>query len=68
MGIIYYYSHVYLRLLFFAFILQNLVFMGLRYGQWWFTTWGYTTVNPPNYTELMAKSKIGVDAIKVRKA
>jgi hypothetical protein len=29
------------------------------------TTWGYTAANPPNYNDLMAKSKIGVDAIKV---
>ena len=34
------------------------------YGQWWFTTWGYTTALPPNYTDLVAKSKIGADAIR----
>jgi len=34
------------------------------YGQWWFTTWGYTTNLPPNYTNLVAKSKIGADAIR----
>jgi len=34
---------------------------------YWFTTWGYTTANPPNYNDLLAKSKIGIDAIKVIK-
>ena len=28
-----------------------------------FTTWGYTTTLPPNYDDLVAKAKIGADAI-----
>ncbi|CAF0839173.1 unnamed protein product [Brachionus calyciflorus] len=34
------------------------------YGQWWFTSWGFTYDDPPNYDDLKAKAKIGVDAIK----
>ena len=34
------------------------------YGQWWFTNWGYTSDLPPNYNDVMAKAKVGVDAIK----
>jgi hypothetical protein len=34
------------------------------YGQWWFTTWGYTTVKPSDFDNLNAKAKIGAEAIK----
>ncbi|CAF0942944.1 unnamed protein product [Adineta steineri] len=34
------------------------------YGQWWFTNWGYTTANPPQYDELKQKANIGANAIK----
>ncbi|CAF1475404.1 unnamed protein product, partial [Didymodactylos carnosus] len=34
------------------------------YGQWWFTNWGYTNTLPPGYTELVAKAKIGADALR----
>jgi murein tripeptide amidase MpaA len=34
------------------------------YGQWWFTTWGYTTDLPEDYPELEAKAKIGAEAIQ----
>jgi len=34
------------------------------YGQWWFTNWGYTTVDPPQYALLKQKSAIGANAIK----
>jgi len=34
------------------------------YGQWWFTNWGYTSDDPPQYALLKEKSKIGTDAIQ----
>jgi len=34
------------------------------YGQWWFTNWGYTTANPPQYDELKRKATIGANAIR----
>ncbi|CAF1248023.1 unnamed protein product [Rotaria magnacalcarata] len=38
------------------------------YGQWWFTvklvSWGYTTVDPPNYALLKQKAQIGANAIQ----
>ncbi|CAF4264666.1 unnamed protein product [Rotaria sp. Silwood2] len=34
------------------------------YGQWWFTNWGYTVADPPNYALLKEKANIGAAAIK----
>jgi len=34
------------------------------YGQWWFTNWGYSPVDPPNYALLKQKAQIGANAIQ----
>jgi len=34
------------------------------YGQWWFTTWGYTRQRPSNYPELLDKARIATEAIE----
>jgi len=34
------------------------------YGQWWFTNWGYSTANPPQFDELKKKATIGANAIR----
>jgi murein tripeptide amidase MpaA len=34
------------------------------YGQWWFTNWGYTTADPPNFAILKQKAAIGANAIR----
>lgn len=34
------------------------------YGQWWFTSWGYTYDDPPEFDDLKAKAKIATDAIR----
>ncbi|CAF0859131.1 unnamed protein product [Rotaria sordida] len=34
------------------------------YGQWWFTNWGYTTSDPPQYKLLKDKATIGINALQ----